>query len=154
MRLVAAAILVILCATSAAVAQERLLCTVGEWKPLKLSYVAKRPYFDSYTSAQLSAAVNTLQDVGQTNQFSAFGFKELNLLVKHLVDTKQLWAYNLVTGAACYGLWRLIESIPDKRTREAVYWLWTLVEGFFVYHNIGAVKAPGFPLIVTVVKWR
>lgn len=153
MKALSLALLLALCATAVARSGVETSRPISEWKPLKLVYAPKRPHFDWLESGKLSAAINTLQDVGQTNQFSAFGFKELNFLVKRLVDTKQLWAYNVVTGVALFGVWRLVESIPDKKVRAGVYWAWAIIEGLMVWHNRKAVGASGFPIIIPVFKF-
>lgn len=115
----------------------------GRWKDLSM---------DWYETAKINAAIATLQDLAGTNEFAAFGFKEGNPLFRHLVNTRQLFAFNMIEAGIVFLAYRGVESLPTKTWKTVAYFIWAIVENAFAYWNHINVGVGSFPVFVPIFK--
>lgn len=113
--------------------------------------VAQRRHLDVEATLRYTWAINAVQDIAQTTDFSAHGFHELNPAVKKWVDNKRLFPFVVATAGTCYLLDRGIQSIRDEKTRIGAYAVLALVEGYAVAHN-RKLFHNGFPLFYLKFK--
>jgi len=96
-----------------------------------------------------------LLDIYQTNRFTDMGgVEKWNPLIKGFVADKNHAAITATMALSYWGCDRLIQSIPDKKTKEAMYWIWAGAELVAVLNNR---KEFGpsmlFPIPIVKITW-